>query len=60
MKIYCTTTIIGKVYSFDITNIYRNVYNPKIFIIISFQKGRLNQEYDNSKFDGKFVNSISV
>lgn len=52
--------ISGKTYGFDITNIYRNIYNPK-FIIIGFQKGRLNdQEYDTSKFDSMFVKNFRV
>lgn len=52
--------ITGKTNSFDITNIYRNIYNPK-FIIIGFQKGRLNDQlYDTSKFDSVFVKNIRV
>jgi hypothetical protein len=52
--------ITGKTYSFDITNIYRNIYNPK-FIIVGFQKGRLNdQQYDTSIFDHMHVKNIRV
>lgn len=52
--------ITGKNFSLDITNIYRNVYNPK-FIIIGFQKARLNDQlYDTSKFDSMFVKNIRV
>lgn len=53
-------TITGKTNSFDITNIYRNIDNPK-FIIIGFQKGRTNDQlYDTSKFDSMFVKNIRV
>jgi len=52
--------ITGKTYNFDITNIYRNINNPK-FIIVGFQKGRLNdQEYDTSIFDHMHVKNIRV
>lgn len=52
--------IVGKTNSFDITNIYRNINNPK-FIIIGFQKGRWNDQlYDTSKFDSEFVKNIRV
>lgn len=52
--------IVGKTNSFDITNIYRNINNPR-FIIIAFQKGRWNDQfYDISKFDSMFVKNIRV
>ena len=52
--------ISGTTYNFDITNIYRNIYNPK-FIIIGFQAARSNnQEKDPSKFDSENIKNIRV
>uniref|UniRef100_A0A1B6EXB8 Double jelly roll-like domain-containing protein n=1 Tax=Cuerna arida TaxID=1464854 RepID=A0A1B6EXB8_9HEMI len=52
--------ISGTTYSLDITNIYRNISNPK-FVIIGFQTDRQNnQEKDPSKFDSLNVKNIRV
>lgn len=43
--------VTGSSFSFDITNLYRNIFNPK-FIIICLQTERSNnQKKDPSKFD---------
>ena len=52
--------ISGSTYNFDITNIYRNIINPK-FIIVCFQANRdKNQEKDPSQFDSENIKNVSV
>ena len=52
--------ISGSTYNFDITNIYRNIINPK-FIIVCFQASRdKNQEKDPSQFDSQNVKNLRV
>lgn len=54
------TGITGTNFSYDITNIYRNIDKPK-FIIVGFQTGRRsNQKIDPSKFDHVDVRNIRV
>src|SRR5436190_7666419 len=52
--------ISGSTYNFDITNIYRNIINPK-FIIVCFHANRdKNQEKDPSQFDSENFKNVSV
>src|SRR5436190_19907953 len=52
--------ISGSTYNFDITNIYRNIINPK-FIIVCFQANRdKNQKKDPSQFDSENVKNLRV
>lgn len=44
--------VFGATFNFDITNVYRNIYNPK-FIIICLQTNRWN---DQTKIPSKFEN----
>lgn len=47
-------------FNFDITNLFRNVYNPN-FIIIGIQNDRSdNQKKDPSKFDSENIKNASV
>lgn len=47
-------------FKFDITNLFRNVYDPN-FIIIGLQNDRLNsQKKDPSKFDSENIKNVSV
>lgn len=47
-------------FKFDITNLFRNVYDPN-FIIIGLQNNRLNsQKRDPSKFDSENIQNVSV
>ena len=43
--------VVWTTFTFDITNTYRKIINPK-FIIVSFQSNRQNKQLKNaSKFD---------
>lgn len=52
--------IVGSSFSFDITNLFTNVTNPK-FIMIALQRDRLNlQSADPSKFDSENIRNAVV
>ena len=52
--------VVGTNFNFDITNAYRNVFNPK-FIIIGLQKARSNDQKKNpSGFDSENIKNVSV
>lgn len=52
--------VIGSTYTFDITNVYRNISNP-LFVIIGLQTSRKNnQQKDPSQFDSVNIKSFHV
>ena len=52
--------VFGTSFNFDITNVYRNVYNPQ-FVIIVLQTNRINdQKKDPSKFDHCNIKNVAV
>lgn len=52
--------IFGSSFSFDITNVYRNVYNPR-FVIIALQTNRSNNQKKNpSIFDHCNIKNVGV
>lgn len=52
--------VYGSSFNFDITNAYRNIYNPK-FVIISLQTNRINnQQKDPSQFDSCNIKNVAV
>jgi hypothetical protein len=52
--------VYGSSFNFDITNAYRNIYNPK-FVIIVLQTNRSNnQKYNTSQFDSCNIKNVAV
>lgn len=52
--------VYGSSFTFDITNSYRNVYNPR-FVIVALQTNRTNSQKANpSQFDSENIKNASV
>ncbi|XP_054259554.1 uncharacterized protein LOC128984275 [Macrosteles quadrilineatus] len=52
--------VFGASFNFDITNVYRNVYNPK-FVIVGLQTSRWNdQKKIPSRFDSCNIKNVAV
>ncbi|XP_046666417.1 uncharacterized protein LOC124358167 [Homalodisca vitripennis] len=52
--------VFGSTFNFDVTGLYRNVYNPK-FIIVALQTNRANKQKKNpSRFDHCNLKNVSV
>lgn len=52
--------VFGSSFSFDITSLYRNVYNPR-FVIVALQTNRNNdQKKDPSRFDSCNIKNVCV
>lgn len=49
----------GNTFTFDVTNIFRNVQNPT-FVMVAFQTGAQDQERDSSLFNSLNVKNIRV
>jgi hypothetical protein len=52
--------VFGSTYTFDITNVYRNVYNPR-FVIMCLQTNRTNDQKKNpAQFDSENIKNFAV